>query len=62
MNAWKTRLAFGSPDLALSLLFATVNGWFLYYLVTIIGLPPLLAGAAFVFGRVLDGLLDRWTR
>ena len=58
MNAWKTRLAFGSPDLALSLLFATVNGWFLYYLVTIIGLPPLLAGAAFVFGRVLDGLLD----
>lgn len=55
---WKTRLAFGSPDLALSLLFATVNGWLLYYLVTILDMPPLLAGAAFVFGRVLDGLLD----
>jgi len=55
---WTTRLSFGSPDLALSLLFATVNGWLLYYLVTILDMPPLLAGAAFVFGRMLDGLLD----
>ncbi|OWU84271.1 hypothetical protein ATO6_14685 [Oceanicola sp. 22II-s10i] len=55
---WKTRLAFGSPDLALSLLFATINGWLLFYLVTILDIPPLLAGAAFIFGRVLDGVLD----
>ena len=55
---WKLRLAFGSPDLALSLLFATVNGWLLFYLVTILDVPPLLAGAVFVFGRVLDGILD----
>ena len=58
MSLWRVRLSFGSPDLALSLLFATVNGWLLYYLVTILGVPPLMAGAAFVFGRVLDGLLD----
>ncbi len=58
MKLWQARLAFGSPDLSTSLLFATVNGWLLFYLVSVIGMPPLVAGAAFVFGRLLDGLLD----
>ncbi|ASM74500.1 MULTISPECIES: MFS transporter [Roseobacteraceae] len=58
MKLWQARLAFGSPDFSISLLFATVNGWFLFYLVSIIGIPPLIAGAVFVFGRFLDGLLD----
>lgn len=35
----RDKLAFGSPDLAITLLFATVNGWLLYYLVTVINLP-----------------------
>lgn len=54
----RDKLAFGSPDLAITLLFATVNGWLLYYLVTVINLPPLWAGAIFVAGRICDGLLD----
>lgn len=58
MKTWTARLAFGSPDLSISLLFATVNGWLLFFLVSIIGMSPLLAGALFVVGRLLDGLLD----
>lgn len=54
----RDKLAFGSPDLAITLLFATVNGWLLYYLVIIINLPPLWAGSIFVAGRICDGLLD----
>ena len=54
----RERLAFGSPDLSVTLLFATVNGWLLFYLVTIVGLPPLWAGTVFVAGRICDALLD----
>lgn len=54
----RDRLAFGSPDFSITILFATVNGWLLYYLVTIVGLPPIWAGAVFVAGRVCDALLD----
>lgn len=52
------RLVFALPELSLNLMFASVNAWFLYYLVTILHLPPLLAGAAFLIGRVLDAVLD----
>ena len=55
---FRNRLAFGSPDLSITLLFATVNGWLLFYFVTIVGLPPLWAGTVFVAGRICDALLD----
>lgn len=52
------RLVFALPELSQNLMFASVNGWFLYYLVTVLGLSPALAGAVFLIGRVLDAVLD----
>ncbi len=58
------RLAFASPDISITVLYATVNSWLLYYLVNIAGLEPALAGFAFAFGRAFDACIDpyigRW--
>lgn len=54
----KHRLAFASPEISITLLFATVNAWYLYYLVNVVHLSAGLAGTAFVIGRVFDALLD----
>lgn len=58
MRLFQKRLAFGSPDMAISLLFATVNGWLIFYLINIAGMPAFSAGFVLVFGRLLDGFLD----
>lgn len=59
------RLAFALPELCLALFFAAFNSWLLYYLVNVVALPPLLAGVAFLFGRLFDAVLDpvigRWS-
>lgn len=52
------RLAFAAPEISITLLFATVNAWYFYYLVNVLHLPAGLAGAAFVIGRIIDALLD----
>lgn len=52
------RLVFALPELSLNLMFASVNTWFLYYLVSVLHMSPVLAGAAFLIGRFLDAGLD----
>ena len=52
------RRAYGVADLGLALAFTVVNTWLLYFLVNVVGLPPLLAGVVFVLGRLFDALLD----
>ncbi len=58
------RVAFASPEISITILYATVNSWYLYYLINIAGVPPFLAGIAFAFGRTFDGVVDpfigRW--
>ena len=41
-----------------ALSFVAQNTWLLYFLVNIVGLPPVVAGAVFVTGRVFDAFLD----
>lgn len=59
------RLVFALPELSVNLMFASINGWFLFYLVSVLGLAPLLAGLAFLIGRLVDAVLDivvgRWS-
>lgn len=59
------RLVFAAPEIAINLMFATINAWYLFYLVGVAQLEPLLAGAAFFIGRVVDGFFDpvvgRWS-
>lgn len=54
----RRKVAYGAGDLGASLLFVAINTWLLYYLVNAVGLPPALAGVAFVAGRLLDAVLD----
>lgn len=58
------RVAFASPEISITILYATVNSWYLYYLVNIADVPPFLAGLAFAIGRMFDALIDpfigRW--
>lgn len=58
------RVAFASPEISVTILYATVNSWYLYYLINVAGVPPYLAGIAFAFGRTFDGVIDpfigRW--
>ncbi|WIY53961.1 MFS transporter [Devosia sp. YIM 151766] len=60
----RKRLAFAAPEVSVTILFATVNSWYFYYLVSIVSIHPLIAGLAFIFGRVVDAILDplvgRW--
>lgn len=61
----KKRLVFASPEITITILFATVNSWYFYFLVNIAEVPPVLAGCAFAFGRIADAVLDpvvgRWS-
>lgn len=54
----RDRLIFAAPEIGINLMFPAINAWYLFYLVQVIGLPPLLAGLAFFIGRVMDGLFD----
>ena len=53
-NRWGT--AAGEVGGALS--YVAQNTWLLYFLINIVGLPPVVAGAVFVTGRVFDAVLD----
>ncbi len=60
----RRRVAFASPEISITLLFAGVNSWYFYYLVNICGLPGAFAGLAFALGRGADACVDpflgRW--
>lgn len=59
------KIAFGLPELMIGLSFIAINSWLLYFFVNIAQLPPLLAGIAFLAGRLFDAVLDpvvgRWS-
>lgn len=59
------RFAFALPETCLALFFVVFNSWLLYFLVNVVELAPLLAGVAFLAGRLFDAVLDplvgRWS-
>lgn len=54
----RDKLLYGPADFGANLVGVVGNTWLLYYFVNIAGLPPLLAGLAFLAGRVFDALID----
>lgn len=54
----RTKLAYAGGELGAAGLYVAVNTWLLYYLVNIVQLRPLQAGAAFIVGRTFDALID----
>jgi len=54
----KTKLAFGFCDLGGNLFFSMIGFHLLYYFTDVVGLAPILAGAAFTVGRVWDAVTD----
>lgn len=59
------KLCYASSDFNLALTFVVLNSWLLYFLVNVAELPPVMAGVAFVAGRLFDAVLDvvvgRWS-
>ena len=51
-------LGIGGAEIGASLAFVAINTWLLYYLINVARVPPLLAGAVFVAGRVVDAITD----
>lgn len=51
-------LGIGGAEIGASLAFVAINTWLLYYLVNIARVPPVVAGAIFVAGRVVDAITD----
>ena len=51
-------LGIGGAEIGASLAFVAINTWLLYYLVNVARVPPLVAGAIFVAGRVVDAITD----
>jgi glycoside/pentoside/hexuronide:cation symporter, GPH family len=56
--ALRTRWGVAAGEVGGALSFIAQNTWLLYFLVNIVGLPPVVAGAVFVTGRVFDAVLD----
>lgn len=50
------RLAYASPEISLTITFALTNSWYLFYLINVAGLSPLLGGLAFAVGRIFDAV------
>ena len=51
-------MGYGVGDAGGALSYVAINTWLLYFLINIAGLAPVLAGATFVIGRLLDAVLD----
>jgi GPH family glycoside/pentoside/hexuronide:cation symporter len=58
INTLGKKLAFASPELNLAITFVTINSWLLYYFVNVVEIPAMLAGVAFLVGRLADAMLD----
>jgi glycoside/pentoside/hexuronide:cation symporter, GPH family len=54
----RVALGVGFAEIGASLTFVSINTWLLYYLINVAGVSPLLAGAVFVVGRVVDAVTD----
>ncbi|MFC4701336.1 MFS transporter [Glaciecola siphonariae] len=58
INTLTKKLAFATPEVNLALTFVTINSWLLYYFVNVVEIPAILAGFAFIIGRLADAVLD----
>ncbi len=56
--AFKEKLAFGAGDMASNILFATINFYFLYFMINVGGLKPALASGVFLVGKGWDAITD----
>jgi glycoside/pentoside/hexuronide:cation symporter, GPH family len=54
----RTRWGFAFGDIGNALSTITLNTWLLYYLVNIAGFAPVVGGALFLAGRLVDAVLD----
>ena len=52
------RVVFSLPEAGLSLMFAAINSWYLWFLTSVGGMTPVLAGLAFFLGRLIDACVD----
>jgi len=52
------KIAYGSGDIVNGLAFNTLNFFYLFFLNTVVGLPPYLAGLVLLIGRIWDGFTD----
>jgi len=52
------KIAYGSGDIVNGLAFNTLNFFYLFFLNTVVGLPPYLAGLVLLIGRIWDGITD----
>lgn len=54
----REKLAFGVGDLANGVAVASTAFWLLYYLTTVVGLSPAVAGLSLMIGRIWDAFTD----
>ena len=54
----KEKLAFGAGDMASNILFATINFYFLYFMINVGGLRAEYASAVFLIGKGWDAITD----
>lgn len=54
----KEKVAYGLGDLSSNILFATINFYFMYFLIKIAGVSPFLTGIIFIIARVWDAVTD----
>ena len=54
----REKLAFGFGDMASNILFATINFYFLYFMINVGGLKPALASGVFLVGKGWDAITD----
>lgn len=54
----RKKLGYAIGDMGISISYFAVGFFFIYYLTDIVGLSPMLAGAAFFVGKLWDGVND----
>lgn len=54
----REKVAYGSGDLAVNLAFDSINFYMLWFIVTVAGISPGLAGFIFMFARIWDAVTD----
>ena len=54
----KEKVAYGLGDLSSNILFATINFYFMYFLIKIAGVSPFLTGIIFIIARIWDAVTD----
>ncbi len=54
----KEKVCYGLGDLSCNILFATINFYFMYFLISVAGVSPFLTGIIFILARVWDAVTD----